>query len=214
MDNFSGDDSDWEDEFPLSTLRLLNGDDIGSSGSDSDDDVPLSAICATLPTATGTSSSATTNVTPTPARSKVSVGTRKWIRVGHGEQKTPEIPEYDNSDCGITDEVDLGKTKSILDFFQLFFTFEFVTQLVHCTNNYAADSERQGDPASTGTQKAKARKWMPVNIDDIKQFLGLTLLMGLIRKPRIKDYWAHLAELATPFFRQVMPRDRFFQILR
>ena len=213
MDNFSGDDSDWEDEFPLSTLRLLNGDDFGSSRSDSDDDVPLSAICATLPTATGTSSSVTTNVTPTPARSKVSVGTRKWIRVGHGEQKRPEIPEYDNSDCGITDEVDLGKTKSILDFFQLFFTFEFVTQLVHCTNNYAADSERQGDPASTGTQKAKARKWMPVNIDDIKQFLGLTLLMGLIRKPRIKDYWAHLAELATPFFR-LMPRDPFFQILR
>ena len=45
MDNLSGDDSDWEDEFPLSTLRLLNVDDIESSGSDSDDDVPLCDLC-------------------------------------------------------------------------------------------------------------------------------------------------------------------------
>ena len=54
MDNLSGDDSDWEDEFPLSTLRLLNVDDMGQADQTAMTTFPC-AICAT-----GTSSSAMT----------------------------------------------------------------------------------------------------------------------------------------------------------
>ena len=47
----------------------------------------------------------------------------------------------------------------------------------------------------------------------MKAFIAIILNMGIIQLQRIRDYWSTCATCNIPFFRQVMPRDRFLQIL-
>ena len=98
-------------------------------------------------------------------------------------------------------------TTTVLDYFYLFFTTSFIGQLVARTNEYAA-KVRAAKP-----EKNKM-KWAPLDSGILKKFIGLTLLMGVIKKPRIKDYWSTKPPLATPYFNWTMPRDRFTTILR
>ena len=42
----------------------------------------------------------------------------------------------------------------------------------------------------------------------------MNIAMGLLRLPQIRDYWSKSEILATPWFRTIMPRDRFLGILR
>lgn len=51
-----------------------------------------------------------------------------------------------------------------------------------------------------------------MNEDDIIAFIGLSLTMGLVRKPTIRSYWGHHVtnELFNiPCFREVMARESF-----
>ena len=43
----------------------------------------------------------------------------------------------------------------------------------------------------------------------MKQFIVLYLLTGIIRKPEVNQYWSTNPLLKTPFFNNVMPRNRF-----
>ena len=45
-------------------------------------------------------------------------------------------------------------------------------------------------------------------------FIGVTIAMGMLRLPRVKDYWSTSNVLSTPWFRSIMSRDRFLEILR
>ena len=44
--------------------------------------------------------------------------------------------------------------------------------------------------------------------------MGINIAMGMLRLPQIRDYWATDQILSTPWFPSIMPRDRFFLILR
>ncbi|KAK6166296.1 hypothetical protein SNE40_023027 [Patella caerulea] len=48
----------------------------------------------------------------------------------------------------------------------------------------------------------------------MKCFIGLSLLMGVIYKPRIPMYWSTDDMLSTPLFGQVMTRDRYLLITK
>jgi hypothetical protein len=56
--------------------------------------------------------------------------------------------------------------------------------------------------------------WTPVTLDELWIFLGLYFLMGIIRKPSMKDYWSTSPLLTTPVFPTAMSRNRFEAILR
>ena len=43
----------------------------------------------------------------------------------------------------------------------------------------------------------------------MKQFIALYLLTGIIRKPEVNQYCSTNPLLKTPFFNNVMPRNRF-----
>ena len=47
---------------------------------------------------------------------------------------------------------------------------------------------------------------------DVKQFIGLVLYMGLVKLPRISDYWSKCELFNIPFVKSIMPRNKF-QIL-
>ena len=52
------------------------------------------------------------------------------------------------------------------------------------------------------------------NPEEIKVFLGITILLGYHRLPSMRDYWAIDADLAVPFVANIMSRDRFELVRR
>lgn len=51
------------------------------------------------------------------------------------------------------------------------------------------------------------------NIEEIKAFLGMTILMGYHRLPSMRDYWSQEPDLTVPFVANCMTRRRF-EIIR
>ena len=47
----------------------------------------------------------------------------------------------------------------------------------------------------------------------MKAFPALTIAMRLVNQEEIRDYWSTDEVLSTPFFSQIMPRDKFMNIL-
>lgn len=58
--------------------------------------------------------------------------------------------------------------------------------------------------------------WKDTNSEEMKKFIGLTLQMGIIRKPDIRSYWRTDDLMITPFFlkKESMSRDRYLNILK
>ena len=53
----------------------------------------------------------------------------------------------------------------------------------------------------------------PTRPNEIKLFLVLYLLTGIVRKPQIKQFWSTNQLLQTALFNQVMARSRFTEAL-
>lgn len=56
--------------------------------------------------------------------------------------------------------------------------------------------------------------WVPVTRQEMAAFLGLHIAMGVANLPEIHDYWSTEPALEIGWYKSVMPRDRFTQILR
>ena len=56
--------------------------------------------------------------------------------------------------------------------------------------------------------------WVPTSPDDIRTFLALYLLTGIIQKPVLSQYWSTDFLLQTSLFNHVMPRNRLQMILQ
>ena len=48
----------------------------------------------------------------------------------------------------------------------------------------------------------------------MKKFLGLVILMGQVKRNALYDYWSTDISIETPYFSQVMSRNRFLQIMQ
>lgn len=84
-----------------------------------------------------------------------------------------DVPEFVES-SGPTHQ--LPSDANPLQFFMLVFPLALVQILVDNTNLYAAQSVAQG--------------WVDTTIDEMKAFLGLQILMGIIQLPRYTMYWS------------------------
>lgn len=60
---------------------------------------------------------------------------------------------------------------------------------------------------------SRARCWKKVTGDKMKQVLVLYLLTGIIRKPEVGKYWSTSSVMKTPYFNDIMSRNRFLSIL-
>jgi hypothetical protein len=69
--------------------------------------------------------------------------------------------------------------------FALFFTKELMEMIVRNTNLYAI---YQG-AAKTQGKAGQGRSWTPMILEDLKVWLGISILMGVTREPAVKDYW-------------------------
>lgn len=100
-----------------------------------------------------------------------------------------------------------------IDFLNLFLSDDIIKIIVEETNSYiryVSDDINNPGPSSTPTRKP----FSEVTESEIRVFLALIMLMGIIRKPNLKMYFTRNQMLSTPFFNEVMARNRFLGILR
>ena len=65
------------------------------------------------------------------------------------------------------------------------------------------------------TEPAKHKMaWTPVTRDEVEGFVGILVLMGIVKLPRFRMYWMEDSLLHQEGVSSVMPRDRFLQIWR
>jgi hypothetical protein len=94
-----------------------------------------------------------------------------------------------------------------MDYFILFFSDKLLNNIVIKTNSYARHktAELQLSPWSTWS------RWSDVSVLAVKAFLDLTINMGLIPLPHIKDYWSNERKTQIKFFGDVISRDHFYR---
>ena len=61
---------------------------------------------------------------------------------------------------------------------------------------------------------SQANYWFDTTRNEMKKFLALTLLMGIMKKPELSDYWSTNVLLKGSVFNSVMPRNRYQTILQ
>ena len=128
----------------------------------------------------------------------------KWTSV----DQDPQIPQF-TATPGI--QVPLPNEPSAGDFMKLFLTDQLFDLLVTQTNLYASQYKRNNPNLPRHSQ---ANYWFDTTRNEMKKFLALTLLMGIVKKPELSDYWSTNALLKGSVFNSVMPRNRYQTILR
>jgi len=93
-----------------------------------------------------------------------------------------------------------------LHFLKSFITENVIQGLLLQTNKYANEIK--------ATKPNALPNWTPVNVNEIWVFFALELLMGIVKKPSLKDYWSTDPLLHTPIFSNQISRNRYQYILR
>ena len=62
------------------------------------------------------------------------------------------------------------------------------------------------------TPSSHMKEWEDLSLDELDSFIGLRLLMGIDRKPSVRDYWSTSRLRFTPIYSTTMTRDRFVAI--
>lgn len=107
--------------------------------------------------------------------------------------------------------IEVQDSDNVMSFVNLFFTDEFFQHIVDQTNLYATQAISAAPRPFT--KFSLYQNWVPVTVAEIKKFLGLTFITGIIKKPTLKMYWADDPVFGTPIFSKTMPRHRFEAIL-
>uniref|UniRef100_A0A8C1LIR4 PiggyBac transposable element-derived protein domain-containing protein n=1 Tax=Cyprinus carpio TaxID=7962 RepID=A0A8C1LIR4_CYPCA len=82
------------------------------------------------------------------------------------------------------------------------------------TELFISDALIQNIVDQTNLYADQCHAWKPVTVSEMKTFMGLLSLTGIIHKPELEMYWCTDDMLATPYFNKVMPRNRFEIIWR
>ena len=56
--------------------------------------------------------------------------------------------------------------------------------------------------------------WKPVTKDELMAFIPMNIAMGIVSLPKLDQYWSTDPILSHPWFRTIMSRDQFREILR
>ena len=76
------------------------------------------------------------------------------------------------------------------------------------TNLYAAQYKASNPNLPPNS---RASSWVEATRNEMKKFLALSFLMGVVRKPEVSDYWSTNPLLKGSIFNSVMPRNAFNQ---
>lgn len=101
--------------------------------------------------------------------------------------------------------------KSPADFYHLLVTDEIFEMTADYTNSFAVKKMTGTDLA---TKSARIRQWTATSGPEIKRFFGLIIFMGVVKLPKISDYWSKDPVIGQNFPRTIMSRNRFELLLQ
>lgn len=138
------------------------------------------------------------------------VGARDWCRLNVSLQPPPPPPPKFpfTGDPGI--KVFVSDSGDPLEFFQLFFDDEILDFIVQETNRYAEDFFGSTDL----TPSSRALNWKDTDRREIKKFLAILLLQGMVQKPVERWFWSKRPILSTPIFGQIMTEKRYSLLMK
>jgi hypothetical protein len=73
-------------------------------------------------------------------------------------------------------------------------------------------NEYQEASRSRKRRESHERKWHDLTVENLKAYLGMLLLMPMIHKPKLRDYWSNSVLTDAPAIKTIFSRDEFFQI--
>ena len=124
------------------------------------------------------------------------VGTVNFSKNLHDIDIEPFVP-YPNRFAHALDH-----TATEMDFCKLFLDDDILDNFVQQTNLYAEQQLLiKPDP-----------KWVPTTVEEMKAFLGMNMLMGIIVAPELDLYWSKKDAWGNALIRKTMSRDRFRNI--
>jgi len=62
-------------------------------------------------------------------------------------------------------------------------------------------------------QNSNLGRWKDIDIDELKKFLGLTIIMGFLKFPTLRSHWSKNEIDYHPIFGKTMSRHRYENIL-
>lgn len=97
------------------------------------------------------------------------------------------------------------------DFFHLFLSDDLLQHIVDQSNLYAEQCLQTVDP---DLASCRIGAWKSITLKELKTFLGLLFLTGVIVKHEFRLYWSTDEVIAIPYFSKTMVHNRFQLILR
>ena len=134
----------------------------------------------------------------------------RWSEVQEGFTPSKSTDFNFSEQTGLRDHNLRANLKEPVDFMSLFLTDSLVDMVVTETNRFA-EQARVANP--NASEHSFQNQWTPVDRIEMKKFLGLTFLMGLNKKPQIRDSWSTDPLFYSPVFGAVMTRNRYQSIL-
>lgn len=111
---------------------------------------------------------------------------------------------------GLTAQANINLDMKLVAIYEQFLTHEIIHLMVTETNRYAEQFLNK----QTLKRKSRVHEWKETNAVEMKQFLGTMLLMGIVQKPKIADYWSTNPVIGTPFVNTIMKCNRFQILLK
>ena len=106
--------------------------------------------------------------------------------------------------------VDIASTATPLDSFELFFDHAMIVIIVRETYKYASQWISKHPPKERSLYKA----WTPTSEDEMRLFLGILMLQGIVKMPRQDMCWAKRKIIRVPIFQELMSRNRFLLLMK
>ena len=128
----------------------------------------------------------------------ISGGDDEWV----DDDTAPQEIEF-TGNPGITS----ARPTTALGFIHLFFTRALLNYLTEETNMYAMYCRDV-------LKRNNALNWQGCSVGDIAHYLGLSMLMGIIRLPNLKLYWSNENLFKFPQFSNVMTSARYQELSR
>ncbi|CAL1278575.1 unnamed protein product [Larinioides sclopetarius] len=99
---------------------------------------------------------------------------------------------------------------SPIEFFSIFFDDDIVCYIASETNRYAENFIEKSEL----TPSSRVHNWKDVDSSEIRVFLGIIILQGIVQKPLQKWYWSQRPMLNTPYLKELMSEKRFSIIMK
>jgi hypothetical protein len=124
-----------------------------------------------------------------------------WKATSHFTPPGPAVC-FDESQSGVQRPCPFP---SEAECFKLFLTEELVGDMVEETNRFALKLQEKREPGVRG----KLAKWVTTIISEMYTFLVTVLLMGIVKKNSLREYWSKYPMFATPSFATSFPKTAF-----